>query len=79
MIIHLILGGLAGFLVGKLLSGDGYGIIVDILLGLVGGWIGGWLFGKLGITLGGNVGYFIAAVAGAALLVWVVRLTKKEI
>ena len=76
MIWHLILGGIAGFLAGKILRGDGYGIIVDIILGLIGGWLGGWLGGKLNIHLGGSIGYLITAVIGAIILVWIVRLIK---
>jgi uncharacterized membrane protein YeaQ/YmgE (transglycosylase-associated protein family) len=75
MIFHLILGGIAGFLAGKVMRGEGYGIIVDILLGLAGGWFGGWLLGILG--LGFPVwSYFITAFLGAVLLVWIVRLIK---
>ena len=76
MIWHLILGGIAGFLAGKILRGDGYGIIVDIILGLIGGWLGGWLGGKLNIHLGGSIGYLITAVIGAIILVGLVRLIK---
>ncbi len=79
MLLHLILGGLAGFIVGKLMRGEGYGFIVDIILGLVGGWVGGWLFGRLGITMGGNIGHFIAALVGAAVLVLLVRFIKQKV
>ncbi len=78
MIWHLILGGIAGFLAGKVMRGDGYGIIVDIILGLIGGWLGGWIGEKLGIQLGGSVGYLITAFLGAVLLVWIVRAFKKS-
>ena len=76
MIWHLILGGIAGWLAGKIMRGDGYGIFVDIILGLVGGWLGGWLGGKLNINLGGSIGYLITAVIGAIILVGLVRLIK---
>jgi uncharacterized membrane protein YeaQ/YmgE (transglycosylase-associated protein family) len=76
MIWHLILGGIAGFLAGKVMRGDGYGIIVDIILGLIGGWLGGWIGSKLGINLGGTIGYLITAFVGAVLLVWIGRLIK---
>jgi len=75
-LFHILLGGIAGWLAGKVMKGDGYGIIVDILLGLVGGWVGGWIFGLLGLHIGGNVGYFVAAFVGAVLLVWISRLIK---
>ncbi|MBO9619275.1 MAG: GlsB/YeaQ/YmgE family stress response membrane protein [Niabella sp.] len=73
---HLVLGGIAGFLAGKVMRGDGYGVIVDIILGLVGGWLGGWVGGLLHINLGGSIGYLITAFVGAVLLVWIVRLVK---
>lgn len=75
MIFHLILGGIAGFLAGKVMRGEGYGIIVDILLGLAGGWFGGWLLGVFGLSIP-TWSYFITAFLGAVLLVWIVRLIK---
>ncbi|HSC37514.1 MAG TPA: GlsB/YeaQ/YmgE family stress response membrane protein [Chitinophagaceae bacterium] len=75
-LIHLLLGGIAGWLAGKVMRGDGYGVIIDIILGLLGGWVGGFIGEKLGISLGGNIGYLITAFLGAVLLVWVSRLIK---
>ena len=74
---ELILGGVAGWLAGKVFKGEGYGVIVDVILGLVGGWLGGWLFGILGIHLGGStIGYLVTAFVGAVILVWISRLIK---
>jgi len=67
---HIILGGVAGFLAGKVMRGRGYGILVDILLGLGGGMLGSLIAGLLGIP---TFGYFITAFLGALLLVWLVR------
>ena len=78
MIWHLILGGISGFLTGKIMRGDGYGIFVDIILGLIGGWLGGWIGGKLNIHLAGSIGYLITAVIGAIILVSIVRLIKSR-
>ena len=75
MIFHLILGGIAGFLAGKVMRGEGYGIIVDILLGLAGGWFGSWLLGVFDLAIP-TWSYFITAFLGAVLLVWMVRLIK---
>jgi uncharacterized membrane protein YeaQ/YmgE (transglycosylase-associated protein family) len=77
MIIHLILGALAGFLAGKVMRGRGYGIIVDILLGLAGGWVGGWALGMLHLHIP-VWSYFITAFLGAIFLVWIIRLAKGE-
>ena len=64
---------MAGFLAGKVMSGKGYGIVVDILLGLAGGWLGAFLGGFLHIP---SFGYFVTAFLGAVVLVWIVRLIK---
>ncbi|MBS1522856.1 MAG: GlsB/YeaQ/YmgE family stress response membrane protein [Bacteroidetes bacterium] len=76
LLMEIILGGIAGWLAGQVMKGDGYGIIVDIVLGLLGGWFGGHVLSWLGITAGGKIGYLITAFIGAVLLVWIVRLIK---
>ncbi len=75
-LFQLLLGGIAGWLAGRVMRGEGYGVIVDVILGLLGGWVGGFLGEKLGISLGGSLGYLITAFAGAVLLVWISRLIK---
>jgi uncharacterized membrane protein YeaQ/YmgE (transglycosylase-associated protein family) len=79
MILALIIGAVAGWLAGQIMRGDGYGIIVDILLGIVGGWFGGWLFGKLGIHIGhGIIGSLVVSVVGAVILIWFTRLISRK-
>ncbi|GAC1442049.1 MAG: GlsB/YeaQ/YmgE family stress response membrane protein [Sediminibacterium sp.] len=79
LLFQLILGGIAGWLAGKVLNGRGYGVLIDILLGLVGGWLGGIVGDELGIHLGGSLGYLVTAFAGAVLLVWISRLIRKAV
>lgn len=77
MLWTLLIGGIAGWLAGKLMRGDGFGVLIDILVGVVGGWLGGWLFGKLGIHMGnGFIGSLITALVGSVILIWLVRLVK---
>lgn len=76
LLVQIILGGIAGWLAGKVMKGEGYGFIVDIVLGLIGGWVGGNVLGWLHINLAGNIGYLITAFVGAVLLVWISRLIK---
>jgi uncharacterized membrane protein YeaQ/YmgE (transglycosylase-associated protein family) len=76
MLMQILLGGIAGWLAGKVMKGDGYGIIIDILLGLIGGWFGGSVLGWLGIHTGGSIGYLFTAFVGAVLLVWISRLIR---
>ncbi|QNK64564.1 GlsB/YeaQ/YmgE family stress response membrane protein [Pedobacter sp. PAMC26386] len=76
LLFHILLGGIAGWLAGKVMKGDGYGVIFDILLGLIGGWVGGALLGWFNIHTGGDISYLITAFLGAVLLVWISRLIK---
>ena len=76
-ILYLAIGGLAGFLAGKALKGEGFGIIVDIIVGIVGGWLGSWLFGVFEIPMPGYMGQLISSFVGACILVYISRLMKR--
>ena len=44
----IIVGLLAGWATGKIMQGEGYGTVVDIVIGIVGGVVGGWIMRSLG-------------------------------
>jgi len=74
----IIVGLIAGWLAGQVMKGDGYGMVVDIILGLLGGVLGGWIFEKLGVSTGGGmIGSIIVAFIGAVILVGITRLLKR--
>ncbi len=73
----LLIGGAAGWLAGKLMKGDGYGLLVNILLGLVGGFVGDLVFGLLGLRTTNLIGNLVAAVVGAVLLIYLARALRK--
>lgn len=77
LIIFLAIGAIAGWLAGKLMKGGGFGLVGNIVLGIIGAVIGGHVFGLLGISAGGLIGSIITATAGAAILLFVVKLVKK--
>jgi uncharacterized membrane protein YeaQ/YmgE (transglycosylase-associated protein family) len=71
----IILGLIAGWLAGKLVRGEGFGCIGDVILGLIGSVIGGWLFTKLGIVHANTFLYSLAAATvGAVILVAIAHL-----
>jgi uncharacterized membrane protein YeaQ/YmgE (transglycosylase-associated protein family) len=77
-IAWIVIGAVAGWLAGVLVSGGGFGLIVDIIVGIVGAFIGGWLSGLLHISLGGGlIGSLITAVIGAVILLFLIRLVKQ--
>ncbi|HEV1997412.1 MAG TPA: GlsB/YeaQ/YmgE family stress response membrane protein [Candidatus Dormibacteraeota bacterium] len=79
VILFLIIGGLAGMVAGKLMSGHGYGIIGDVLLGIVGGIVGGYLVSLFTHHAGGGLLFeFLVALLGAIVLVAIARLIKHE-
>lgn len=75
----LIIGLIAGWLAGKIMSGGGYGLVGDLVVGVVGAFIGGFLFDSMGVAEGrGWIGSLIVAVIGAVILLFIVRLIKRS-
>jgi uncharacterized membrane protein YeaQ/YmgE (transglycosylase-associated protein family) len=70
----IIIGLIAGWLAGKLMRGQGYGVIADIVLGLIGAVIGQWIFGRLGIVVYGRIGFLAMATIGAVILIGAAHL-----
>ncbi|MBN9247801.1 GlsB/YeaQ/YmgE family stress response membrane protein [Hyphomicrobium sp.] len=78
LIVWLIIGAVAGWLAGLIMSGGGFGLVGDIIVGIIGAFIAGWLFPFLGVRLGGGiVGEVIAAAIGAIILLFVARLVRR--
>ena len=75
----LVIGGAAGWLAGKIMKGEGYGFVINILLGIAGGWVGGKALGLLGLASDKNefIGSLVTALIGALILVWVGHKLKK--
>lgn len=77
-IAYIIIGGIAGWLAGKIVRGGGSGILLDIIVGVVGGYIGGALLGWLHVDVehGRRWFTFFTALLGAIILLSVVRLVR---
>lgn len=79
-IVWIIVGGIAGFLASKVLTGRGMGLIWDVVVGILGGFLGGWLAGLAGIAATNIVLEIVVAFVGAAILLVVFRaLTHRRI
>lgn len=80
LIVALIIGGVAGWLAGRIMKSKSEGVIWNIILGLVGAFFGAWLFRFLGIIEGsqGWIGSIITATIGAVLLIWINRKLFKR-
>ena len=69
-IAAIIIGGVSGWLAGKLMGAD-HSLIINIILGLVGGVLGGWLGGLIGVGATNWIGSIIISVLGACILIWI--------
>jgi uncharacterized membrane protein YeaQ/YmgE (transglycosylase-associated protein family) len=75
----LIVGLVAGVLASFVMGGIGYGIIGDIIVGIVGAVLGGWLFTQAGWTtpFGGLPGVIFVAFVGAVLLLFILSVVRR--
>jgi uncharacterized membrane protein YeaQ/YmgE (transglycosylase-associated protein family) len=77
LLIIVLVGIAAGWLAGQIVSGGGFGVIGDLIVGVLGAFIGDWLLPRLNIHLGiGIVGQIINAVIGAIVLLLILRLAS---
>ena len=76
LIVFLAIGAVAGWLAGRIMQVQGFGLVGNILIGIVGSLIGGYVFALLGISAGGLIGSIITATAGAAILLFIVGKIK---
>ena len=71
-IYTLIIGGIVGWLARIVMKTNAQmGLIANVLVGVVGSALGFWAAGLLGIAPAGGVLRFVVAVAGAALLIFI--------
>ena len=74
----IIVGLIAGWLTGKIMSGGGYGPVMDIVVGVIGAVLGGFIMRSLGYASQGGIIYTIfVAVIGAVLLTLLLRLVTR--
>ncbi len=70
----VIVGLVVGWLTGKVLKGEGYGVVMDLILGLVGALVGGFVFGLIFKDTYGLLGSIVVAFVGACLVIAALRL-----
>jgi uncharacterized membrane protein YeaQ/YmgE (transglycosylase-associated protein family) len=75
IVLFLLIGLIAGALAGRVVSGHGYGVLGDIVVGVVGAFLGGWIFTTfLGVGGGGVLMSLLMAFIGAIALLWLIRM-----
>ena len=74
LLVLALVGLVAGFLASHFVSGHGYGLVGDIVMGILGALLGTWIAAQLGVVVTGLVGTIIIAFIGAAILIALLRL-----
>ena len=78
IIAALIIGGIAGWLAGKIVRGAGFGLIGNIVIGIIGAFLASWLLPQLGVSLGaGWIRDIINATIGGVIILVILSLVKR--
>ena len=75
ILVTIILGGIVGWLASLIMKTNAQmGILANVIVGIIGSFLGFWIAGQIGLGGGGNVGRWLIAVAGAAILVGILKV-----
>jgi uncharacterized membrane protein YeaQ/YmgE (transglycosylase-associated protein family) len=78
LIVFIIVGAIAGFLAGQVMTGRGLGLIWDIVVGILGAFLGGWLAGLVGIAVNNIIVEVLVAFVGACILLFIFRMVTRR-
>jgi uncharacterized membrane protein YeaQ/YmgE (transglycosylase-associated protein family) len=78
LVIFLLIGAVAGWLAGQIMSGYGFGLLGNIVVGIVGAFVAGLILPRVGLAFGGGVlSAVIHATIGAVIVLFLIRLVKR--
>ena len=78
LVIMLLIGAVAGWLAGQIVSGYGFGLIGNIVVGIVGAFVAAFLLPRLGLGFGGGIlASILHATIGAVILLGLIRIIKR--
>jgi uncharacterized membrane protein YeaQ/YmgE (transglycosylase-associated protein family) len=78
LLIWLIIGAVAGYLAGIIVTGYGFGPIGNVIVGIIGAFIAAWLFPRLGFYPSGDIlAQILAATIGSVVLLVLVGLVRR--
>jgi uncharacterized membrane protein YeaQ/YmgE (transglycosylase-associated protein family) len=74
LIITIVVGGIIGWLASMVMKTSAQmGILANVIVGIIGSSLGFWLAGILGLAAYGAIARWIVAVAGAAVLIGILK------
>jgi uncharacterized membrane protein YeaQ/YmgE (transglycosylase-associated protein family) len=77
LIVTLVIGGIVGWLASLIMKTSAQmGILANVVVGIVGSVLGSWLFGVFGLVAYGSIGRWVMSIAGAVVLIWILKALK---
>ena len=77
LIVTLVIGGVVGWLASLVMKTNAQmGIIANIVVGIVGSYLGFWVAGLIGIGASSAIAHWLIALAGAVLLIVILKAVK---
>jgi len=74
LIVTIVIGGIVGWLASLLMkTNEQMGIIANVVVGIVGSALGFWIAGFAGLAAYGAIARWAVALAGAALLIYILK------
>ncbi|MGW8282738.1 MAG: GlsB/YeaQ/YmgE family stress response membrane protein [Gemmatimonadota bacterium] len=74
-LVTIVVGGIVGWLASLVMKTDAQmGLIANVIVGIIGSSIGFWVAGMLGLWASGPIIGWVIAVAGAALLILILKM-----
>lgn len=77
LLITLLVGAIAGWLAGQIVTGYGFGLLGNIVIGILGAFIAGWLFHERGLLGNPLIDSIIWATIGAVILLFLIGLIRR--
>jgi len=78
LLIMLLIGAIAGWLAGQIVSGFGFGLIGNIIVGVVGAFVAGAILPRVGFGMGGGIlAAIVHSTIGAVILLFLIKLIKR--
>jgi len=78
IIIMLVIGAVAGWLAGLIYTGEGFGLIGNIIVGILGAIVAGFLLPGF-LHFSGIVGQIISDAIGAVILLFLVNFVYRRV
>jgi uncharacterized membrane protein YeaQ/YmgE (transglycosylase-associated protein family) len=75
----IIIGAICGYIADVLMRDNGFGLIINIIIGIAGSFVGSWAYGELGLNI--STGYpilndIIIGASGAILILFIVGIFR---